>query len=102
FMVPESKETLFLLATVPGQHMWGLETSVLLPMFANICVSDGRPLYPMDIKAALDKLTAPRMLVSTPVHLRALAMSGISFPPVTRVLCATAPLDKALAARTET
>lgn len=102
FMVPEFDETISLLATVPGQHMWGLETSVLLPMFADICVADSRPLFPLDIQAALNKINTPRMLVSTPVHLRALAMSGIEFPPVARVLSATAPLDRNLARQTET
>lgn len=101
FMVPEFDGTIYLLATVPGQHMWGLETSVLLPMFANICVADARPLFPLDIQAALNKIHTPRMLVSTPVHLRALTMSGIEFPPVTRILSATAPLDRNLARQTE-
>lgn len=102
YMVPEFAETIYLLATVPGQHMWGLETSVLLPMFANICVSDARPLFPLDIQTALNKIPPPRMLVSTPVHLRALVMAGIKFPPVARVLSATAPLDQNVALQTET
>ncbi len=101
FMVPEFDETLYQLATVPGQHMWGLETSVLLPMFANICVADARPLFPLDIQSALENLKVPRMLVSTPVHLRALVMSGIEFPAVERILSATAPLDQNLARQTE-
>jgi acyl-coenzyme A synthetase/AMP-(fatty) acid ligase len=36
------------------------------------------------------------------VHLRALAQSGISFPKVSRILCATAPLSAELAANIET
>ena len=37
----------------------------------------------------------------TPVHLRAILGSGLSFPPLARVLCATAPLDPALARQLE-
>ncbi len=89
------------LATVPGQHMWGMETSILLPLMRRLCISDARPLFPQDVRAALDQLEAPRMLVSTPVHLRALARSGLDFPSVELILCATAPLSKALARQVE-
>lgn len=101
YMVPSSDQTIFQLATVPGQHMWGMETSVLLPLFSNLAMCDLKPLYPSDIQASLEALPSPRMLVSTPVHLRALAMSGLAFPEVMQTLCATAPLASALAAETE-
>jgi len=90
-----------MLATVPGQHMWGLETSVILALMADLCVSDQRPLYPADICKLLAALPEPRLMVSTPVHLRAMVKSGLSFPRVERVLCATAPLDASLAAQVE-
>lgn len=101
YMVPQGADTVNLVATVPGQHMWGLETSVLLALRANVCVSDVRPLFPADIQAALSQIGAPRVLVSTPVHLRAITMSGLAFPPVESTLCATAPLNRALAEETE-
>lgn len=91
-----------MLATVPGQHMWGLETSVMLALMTNLCVADRRPLYPADICRLLEQLPAPRVMVSTPVHLRAMVMSGVEFPRVERVLCATAPLESALARQVET
>ena len=56
---------------------------------------------PTDVRAALLEVPAPRVLVSTPVHLRALIRSGMDFPPVVRVLSATAPMDVALAAAVE-
>jgi acyl-coenzyme A synthetase/AMP-(fatty) acid ligase len=93
---------LFALATVPAQHMWGLETSLLLPLFANLCISDARPLFALDVATALQQLPAPRLLISTPVHLRALVASGVAMPPVARLLCATAPLSAELAQTTET
>jgi len=87
--------------TVPGQHMWGLETTVMQAMMSNVCITDTSPLYPKDIQALLQQLSSPRILVSAPVHLRAMVMSGLSFPQVARVLCATAPLDVASAKNVE-
>ena len=43
----------------------------------------------------------PRLLVSTPVHLRALLASGIALPPVDLIVSATAPLAQQLAAEAE-
>ena len=91
----------FALATVPAQHMWGLETSLLLPLFARLCISDLRPLFPLDVANALQQLPAPRLLISTPVHLRALVSSGVAMPEAAHLLCATAPLSTELAQATE-
>lgn len=102
FMLPADDRQYRALATVPAQHMWGLETSVLLPLFAPLCVADSRPLFPQDIFNALTALSEPRLLISTPVHLRALVLSGLAMPKVERILCATAPLSAALAGDVET
>ncbi|MDZ4262577.1 MAG: AMP-binding protein [Pseudomonadota bacterium] len=91
----------FALATVPAQHMWGLETSMLLPLFARLCISDARPLFPLDVANALQQLPEPRLLISTPVHLRALVSNGVTMPGVAHLLCATAPLSTELAQVTE-
>lgn len=105
YMLPNTDELFYHLATVPGQHMWGLETSVLLPVFANACLVDARPLYPHDILTLLHKLPAPRTVIGTPLHLRALSVaqenSKSDAPKLANVLCATAPLDQALAKRIE-
>src|SRR5690606_15000720 len=101
-MLAGQQELCFQLATVPAQHMWGLETSVLLPLFARVCATDSKPLFPLDVCKLLENLPEPRLLVSTPVHLRALTQSGLTWPPVWRVLCATAPLAASLAATVET
>jgi acyl-coenzyme A synthetase/AMP-(fatty) acid ligase len=90
-----------LVATVPPQHMYGMETSVLLPLLGGVAVHRGRPFFPADIAAALAQAEAPRVLVTTPVHLRALVESGIGLPPLAMLLSATAPLPKALAERAE-
>lgn len=90
-----------LLGTVPAHHMYGLELTVLLPLFGGMSVHEGKPLFPADVAAALETLPLPRVLVSTPLHLRALAESDLAFPEISLVLSASAPLEAALAARIE-
>src|SRR5687767_4906707 len=46
-------ETVWLLATVPPQHMYGMEMSILLPLRCNMAVHAGRSLFPSDIASAL-------------------------------------------------
>jgi acyl-coenzyme A synthetase/AMP-(fatty) acid ligase len=89
------------LSTVPPQHMWGLETTILMPLFGEVAISGCSPFYPLEICQALQDLPGPRVLVSTPVHLRALVDSGLSLPPVARILSATAQLSPKLAQELE-
>lgn len=91
----------WVLATVPPQHMYGMELSVLLPLLGGVGIHAARPLYPADIAAALEELPLPRILVTTPVHLRALLHSQQSLPPLEIVVSATAPLDRDTAAAVE-
>jgi acyl-coenzyme A synthetase/AMP-(fatty) acid ligase len=91
----------WIVATVPPQHVYGTETSVLLPLAADMAVHSGRPLFPADVAAALAEVPEPRVLVTTPVHLRALVASGQPFPPLALVVSSTAPLDPELAASVE-
>ena len=86
-------------ATVPPQHMYGLETSVMLPLVAPVAVDSGRPLFPEDVRRALERVPPPRVLVTTPAHLRVLVRAG-PYPAVERVLSATAPLSPDLARAT--
>jgi acyl-coenzyme A synthetase/AMP-(fatty) acid ligase len=90
-----------LLGTVPSHHMYGLELTVLLPLFGGMSVHDSRPLFPADVAASLAALPTPRVLVSTPLHLRALADSDIEFPALSLIVSASAPLEATLAARIE-
>lgn len=85
-----------IVATVPPYHMYGLESTVALPLFANCSVYDGRPFYPSDIVAALESVPRPRLLVSTPAHLRILVESGSTLPTVDRIFSATSPLPESL------
>ncbi len=90
-----------IVATVPPQHMYGFESSVLVAWRGGQAFCAERPFYPADIVATLAVLPRARMLVSTPVHLRALLAADVAVPELDLVLCATAPLDAALAAQVE-
>jgi acyl-coenzyme A synthetase/AMP-(fatty) acid ligase len=94
-------EALHILATVPPQHMFGMELSVLLPLRSRAAIHVAQPLLPADIAAELAQLPQPRVLVTTPFHLRALHDSGIALPPLAAVVTATAPLPAQLAAAVE-
>jgi acyl-coenzyme A synthetase/AMP-(fatty) acid ligase len=98
-MLPNMDQTFYHLATVPGQHMWGLETSVLLPVFANACLVDARPMFPNDIVTLVKRMPSPISLISTPLHLRALSASSQAIDEIqwANTLCATAPLNSELA-----
>ncbi|MFS8064234.1 MAG: AMP-binding protein [Luteimonas sp.] len=86
-----------LVATVPPQHMYGMEMSVLLPLLGNVAVHAARPFFPEDVAQALRDADGHRLLVTTPVHLRALVASGIALPPLAGIVSATAPLSRELA-----
>jgi acyl-coenzyme A synthetase/AMP-(fatty) acid ligase len=88
-------------ATVPPQHMYGLEMSVLMPLLGNATVHAGRPFFAADIAAALEEVPAPRVLVTTPVHLRALLAGGVALPPLAAIVSATAPMPVELAQAAE-
>jgi acyl-coenzyme A synthetase/AMP-(fatty) acid ligase len=94
-------ERVHLLATVPTQHMYGLETVGLMPLLGYAAGATARPFYPNDISEALRALPTPRLLITTPIHLRALADTQIAMPALAGVISATAPLDADLAARAE-
>lgn len=87
-----------ILGTVPPQHMYGLESTVLLVMQGGLALHAGRPFYPADVCAELEGMPRPRALVTTPVHLRALLAAGVALPRVDFLVCATAPLSPQLAA----
>jgi acyl-coenzyme A synthetase/AMP-(fatty) acid ligase len=89
------------LGTVPAQHMYGFESTVLLPLHSDGVLSSARPFFPADIAAALEPLPRPRALISTPIHLRALVDSGVKLPALDLVVSATAPLPIELAREVE-
>ncbi len=90
-----------LIATVPQQHMYGFEDTIMLPLMGHCAIHCGRPFFPQDVDQALSEVPLPRVLVTTPVHLRALVASEHPMPAATEIWSATAPLTVELAARSE-
>jgi acyl-coenzyme A synthetase/AMP-(fatty) acid ligase len=90
-----------LIGTVPAQHMYGFESTVLLALLSANAFSAERPFYPADICAVVAAVPRPRVLISTPVHLRALLGAGIDLPPIDLIVSATAPLEVPLARTVE-
>ncbi len=90
-------ETFTVLATVPPQHMYGLESSVLIALLGGQTFSAAHPFFSQDICTELERLPRPRVLVSTPFHLRAWMDSGMELPSVDLIISATAPLSMQLA-----
>src|SRR4029079_12742793 len=58
-------------------------------------------IYPADVRDALTEATGERVLVTTPVHLRALLAEEKSLPTLRLIVCATAPLPTEMAAEAE-
>ena len=94
-----SRRTVF--GTVPAQHMYGLETTVVMPLRGGMIMHNDRLFFPADIQTALESCDGHRVLVSTPVHLRALLASEVTLPALELAICATAPLSLEMAEQFE-
>ena len=90
-----------IVATVPPQHMFGLESTVLIALQSGAAIVAAHPFFPADICTVLAAAPRPRMLVTTPVHLKVLLASSLDIPLVDLVLSATAPLSPQLALAAE-
>jgi acyl-coenzyme A synthetase/AMP-(fatty) acid ligase len=90
-----------IVATVAPQHMYGFESSVLIALQSGAAMTASHPFYPADICSALAGSTRPCMLVTTPIHLKALLASGLDIPLPALVLSATAPMPTQLALAVE-
>ena len=90
-----------IVATVPHQHSYGFESVILLALEHGLAVAAERPFYPADIQAAIEAAPRPRILVTTPVHIRALVAEQPAKAEVDLILSATAPLSVELAAKAE-
>jgi acyl-coenzyme A synthetase/AMP-(fatty) acid ligase len=89
------------IGTPSFRHMYGLESTVLLPLLGGGCLTARQPFFPADVAAALDEAPEPRLLVTTPFHLRKLMESGVVLPRLAAVLSATAPLAPEIARAAE-
>ena len=91
-----------IIGTVPAQHMYGFESTVLVALQSGCAFEASRPFYPADICKAVAAVPRPRLLVTTPLHLNYLLSSGLDLPDIDLVVSATAPLSENLARETET
>ena len=90
-----------LVATVPPQHMYGFETTIIFPLVTGVCVHNSKPFFPDDIRQTITTVKKPVILVTTPIHLRACAQTKLNWPEIDFALSATAPLSTQLAKDTE-
>ncbi|MCE9659901.1 MAG: AMP-binding protein [Burkholderiales bacterium] len=90
-----------IVCSVPPQHMFGLECSVMLSLVAGTPVLDRRPLLPADVRAAFDD-RRPAAWIATPMHLRNLAHADGEAAPGCRVtIVSTMPLSPEVAVLAE-
>src|SRR5690606_12412359 len=71
-----------IVGTVPPLHMYGFESTVLMPLVNGFALDSSPWFYPADICAALQRVPTPRVLVTTPVHLRQLLAMPAPLPEV--------------------
>lgn len=90
-----------IITTVPPQHMYGLETSILNPLLNGVSIYTNKTFFPADVHAALQSVNTPRILVTTPMHLKSCLAAGLEWPEADFIISATAPLDQALASQAE-
>jgi acyl-coenzyme A synthetase/AMP-(fatty) acid ligase len=101
YLLGDDTQACNLVATVPPWHMYGLEWSIMLALVSNTAIYSGKTFFPDDIRFALEDTAGRCILISTPLHLRAMLKAGLNFPEVETVLCATAPLDIDIARKVE-
>ncbi len=89
------------LGSVPPQHMFGLESTVMLPWFTGSPVHVQNPLLPADLEIALRQGTRPSWWMTTPVHLRAPLRSQTPLTGLAGVLASTMSLPVPLACAAE-
>jgi acyl-coenzyme A synthetase/AMP-(fatty) acid ligase len=98
-IVPGSGYTI--VGTVPPQHMYGFESTVLVALQNGAAFEAGKPFYPADIERAIAGVPRPRALVTTPFHLRAWLTEVAAPSALDLLVSATAPLAPALAEEAE-
>ncbi|MBP0444790.1 acyl-CoA synthetase [Roseomonas sp. SSH11] len=99
FGLDDAADQATLVGTVPAQHMYGFETTMVLPLRAPMAVHSGPHFYPVEVAEAVAAAPGRRVVVTTPLQLRALLAGNV--PGISAVISATAPLSPALAAEAE-
>lgn len=90
-----------LVCSVPPQHMFGLEASVMLTLVHGLACLDERPLLPAAVVTAFASLPGQWGWITTPLHLRALVRTGDALPNCGMALASTMPLAQGVAEQAE-
>jgi acyl-coenzyme A synthetase/AMP-(fatty) acid ligase len=90
-----------MVGTVPAQHMYGLDTTIMLPLQSGWEIHTGHPILPADIHEVVGKTGEAVWLMTTPVHLRAYVAQGTALPGLQGIISATMPLSRTLANKAE-
>jgi len=90
-----------ILGTVPPQHMFGFETTVMLPLQSGIPVIAAQPQFAGDLVDVLRDVRAVAAggawLMTTPLQLRGFHRERCALQGIGGVIASTMPLDGALA-----
>ncbi|HMX91858.1 MAG TPA: AMP-binding protein [Nitrospira sp.] len=87
--------------TVPAQHMYGLETTIMLPLQWGWSLHAGTSILPADLRADLEQLESPAWLMTTPFHLKAFLRERTNLRGLEGIISATMPLDRSIALSAE-
>ena len=90
-----------LICSVPPQHMFGFEASVMLPLISGIAVVDRQPLLPADVGAAFEQCRNGAAWITTPLHLRSVQRANEKLPNCRAVVASTMPLEPKVAVEAE-
>ena len=94
-----------IVGTVPPQHMFGLESTVMLPLQSGTSVMTSRPAFAADLLDVVEEANgrAPGgiWLMTTPLQLRAFHAEYQALAGVANVVASTMPLDPELARAVE-
>jgi len=90
-----------MVGTVPAQHMYGMETTIMLPLQSGWILHAGHPVLPADVAEAVRKTGNAVWLMTTPIHLRAYVGQRTALPGLVGIISATMPLPRSLAAKAE-
>ncbi|BAS68328.1 AMP-binding protein [Bathymodiolus septemdierum thioautotrophic gill symbiont] len=88
-------------ASVPPQHMFGFETSIIFPLTLGVTMHDAHPFYPLDIQQTVLETLEPKIVITTPLHLKACTGLIEGWRNIDLIISATAPLSNEIAYKTE-
>ena len=91
-----------IVGSVPPQHMFGLEATVMLPWYVGIPVHLQRPMLAADLVTALGQHALPSWWMTTAVHMRAPLGATAGLAGLCGVLASTMSVPKPLAVAAET